>query len=217
MNKSALYATIAMLPVYAFAPLTLAAPESMPANKLEKLQEPPKQGEPMPMFSIDDASSEGTLDLAKLLETGPVVVSFYRGSWCPYCVTELSDIQKHLEDITSAGATVLAISPEKPSATADLVEQKKLGFHFGTDQNNELATKLALSFKLDAKTIQRYKQYGIDLPKSNDSKVWQLPIPATYIIDTDGTIAWAFVDEDYSKRPDYTKVVKQLRAMQQDD
>lgn len=217
MNKAALYASIAMLPVLAFAPLTQAGPESMPANKLEKLQEPPKVGDSMPMFSIDDAGSEGNIDLAKLLETGPVVVTFFRGSWCPYCVGELSDVQKHLEDITSAGATVLAISPEKPSETADLVEQKKLGFLFGTDHNNELATKLALSFKLDAKTIQRYKQYGIDLPKSNDSKVWQLPVPATYIIDTDGTVAWAFVDENYRERADYNKIVKQLREMQQND
>ncbi|CAN0600387.1 unnamed protein product, partial [Laminaria digitata] len=78
----------------------------------------------------------------------------------------------------------------------------------------ELATRLALSFKLDAKTIKRYKEYGIDLPKSNDSKVWQLPVPATYIIDTDGTITFAYVDEDYSKRADYKTVVKQLQAMQ---
>ncbi len=217
MNKSALYASIAMLPVLAFAPLTNAGPESMPATKLEKLTEPLKVGDRVPMFSIDDAGSEGVHDLGKLLESGPVVVTFFRGSWCPYCVSELTDVQKRLEDITSAGATVLAISPEKPSATADLTEQKKLGFLFGTDHDNELATKLALSFKLDAKTIKSYKQYGIDLPKSNDSKVWQLPIPATYIIDTDGTIAWAFFDEDYSKRADYKKVVKQLQQMQQDD
>jgi len=217
MNKSALYATIAMLPVFAFAPLTQAGPESLPASQLEKLQSPPKVGDSMPMFSIDDAGSEGTFDLAKLLEKGPVVITFFRGSWCPYCIGELSDVQKNLEDITSAGATVLAISPEKPSATADLTEQKKLGFLFGTDHDNELATKLALSFKLDAKTIAKYKQYGIDVPKSNDSKVWQLPIPATYIIDTDGTIAWSFVDEDYRNRPDYKKVVKQLQMMQSDN
>lgn len=217
MNKSALYATIAMLPVFAFAPLTQAGPESLPASQLEKLQSPPKVGDSMPMFSIDDAGSEGTLDLAKLLEKGPVVITFFRGSWCPYCIGELSDVQKNLEDITSAGATVLAISPEKPSATADLTEQKKLGFLFGTDHDNELATKLALSFKLDAKTIAKYKQYGIDVPKSNDSKVWQLPIPATYIVDTDGTIAWSFVDEDYRNRPDYKKVVKQLQMMQSDN
>lgn len=217
MNKAALYASIVALPVLAYAPLTHAAPESVAINQIEKLETPPQMGDSLPLFRIDDAAGKGEHDLAKLLENGPVVVTFYRGSWCPYCVTELSTIQKQIENINSAGASVLAISPEKPSETADLVEQKKLGFLFGTDRNNELATKLALSFKLDAKTIKRYKQYGIDLPESNDATVWQLPIPATYIVDTDGTIAWAFVDEDYSKRPDYKQVVKKLKDMQQDD
>lgn len=217
MKKHALYATIAMLPVLAFAPLTAAGPEAKPVEKLQKLQTPPKAGDTMPMFLIDDASSDGDHDLAKLLEHGPVLITFFRGSWCPYCIGELSSVQKHLGDITSAGATVLAISPEKPSKTADLMKQKSLGFLFGTDDENALAKKLALSFELDAKTIERYKQYGIDLPEANDSQKWELPIPATYIIDTDGTIAWAFVDEDYSKRPDYALVVKKLRAMQQDD
>ena len=217
MNKAALYASIVTLPVLAYAPLTHAAPESVAINNIEKLESPPNKGDSLPLFRIDDAAGKGEHDLAKLLEDGPVVVTFYRGSWCPYCVTELSTIQKEIENINSAGAKVLAISPEKPSETADLVEQKKLGFLFGTDRDNELATKLALSFKLDAKTIKRYKQYGIDLPKSNDATVWELPIPATYIVDTDGTIAWAFVDEDYTKRPDYKQVVKKLKDMQQDD
>lgn len=217
MNKAALYASIALLPVLAYAPLTQAGPESVAIDKIEKLETPPAQGDTLPLFRVGDAASKGEHDLAKLLEVGPVVVTFYRGSWCPYCVSELSTVQKHLEDITSVGATVLAISPEKPSETADLVGQKEFGFLFGTDQDNELATKLALSFKLDAKTIKRYKNYGIDLPESNDAKVWELPIPATYIVDTDGTIAWSFVDEDYSKRPDYKKVVQKLRELQQDD
>jgi len=216
MNKAALYASIAMLPVFAFSPLTQSAPESQPAAKLLKLDKAPQTGDPMPMFIVDDAASEVSHDLAKLLENGPVVVTFFRGSWCPYCVGELNSVQKKLGEITSTGATVLAISPEKPSKTADLIEQKKLGFLFGTDQNNELSTKLALSFKLDAKTIQRYKQYGIDVPESNDAKLWQLPIPATYIIDTNGSVVWSFVEEDYSKRPDYKKVVEKLQAMQQD-
>lgn len=216
MNRSALYATIAMLPVLAFAPLSSAAPESKPISTLEQLAEPLGVGGQMPIFRIDDASSDAEHDLGKLLELGPVVVTFFRGSWCPYCVGELSTIQKQLEDITSAGATVLAISPEKHENTSDLIEQKKLGFLFGTDHNNELATKLALSFKLDAKTIKRYKEYGIDLPATNDSKLWQLPIPATYIIDTDGSVVWSFVDPDYSKRADYTQVVKKLKELQQD-
>ena len=216
MNKAPLYAAIAMLPVLAFAPLSSAAPESQPIEKLEKRKAAPEQGDQMPMFQIRDAATKGSHDLAKLLESGPVVMTFYRGSWCPYCIGELTSIQKELDEITEAGASVLAISPEKPSGTADLMKQKSLGFNFGTDRDNELATKLALSFKLDAKTIQRYKQYGIDLPEANDAKVWQLPIPATYIIDTDGTIAWSFVEEDYSKRPDYRKVVEKLKSMQAD-
>jgi peroxiredoxin len=222
MNKAALYSTIAMLPVLGFAPLqaqsqpmTKASPQSKPASKMDTkpLDKPLVVGDVFPDFKIEDAAG-GTHSLSTLLESGPVVLTFYRGSWCPYCVSELTAIQKQLSKITETGATVLAISPEVPSETADLVEQKKLGFLFGTDHDNELATRLALSFKLDAKTIKRYKEYGIDLPKSNDSKVWQLPVPATYIIDTDGTITFAYVDEDYSKRADYKKVVKQLQALQ---
>ncbi|MFG0245262.1 MAG: peroxiredoxin-like family protein [Phycisphaerales bacterium JB052] len=216
MNKAALYASIAMLPVFAFAPLTMGAPESQPAAKLAKLDQPLGVSDTIPMFTVSDASSKDVHDLAKLLDNGPVVVTFFRGSWCPYCVGELNDLQKNLEDITSAGATVLAISPEKPSETADLIEQKKLGFLFGTDHENELATKLALSFELDATTVEKYKKYGIDVGESNGSDVWQLPIPATYIIDTDGTIAWSYVDENYRNRPDYKKVVKQLQKMQDD-
>ena len=217
MNKAALYASIAMLPVLAFAPLSHAGPESVPANMLEKRSSPLEKGDTMPLFRIDDASGKDKHDLAKLLEDGPLVVTFYRGSWCPYCVSELTAIQRQLENITSTGTKVLAISPEKPKNTADLVEQKNLGFLFGTDKDNTLATKLALSFELTEKTVERYKGYGINLPESNDSDVWQLPIPATYIVDTDGTIVWAYVDEDYSKRADYIQVVKELRKLQQDD
>ena len=215
MKTNALLASIVSLPLLGFCSGAVAGPESTPIAQLEKQAEPLGNGDAMPYFLIGDAASEGDHDLSKLLADGPVVITFYRGSWCPYCVNELNAVQKQLKNITATGARVLAISPEKPSETADLVEQKNLGFLFATDKDNELATKLALSFKLDAKTIKRYKQYGIDLPEANDSKVWQLPIPATYIVDTDGTIAWSFVEEDYSKRPDYRKVVQKLEEIQQ--
>ncbi|HCT46431.1 MAG TPA: alkyl hydroperoxide reductase, partial [Phycisphaerales bacterium] len=91
------------------------------------------------------------------------------------------------------------------------------GFLFGTDNENELATKLAISFELDATTVEKYKKYGIDVGESNDSNVWQLPVPATYIIDTDGTITWAFIDENYRNRADYKLVIKKLQQMQSDD
>lgn len=220
MNKAALYSTIAMLPVLAYAPLTSAsADQTEPPTQIEKkpikLDKPLQLGEKMPNFEINSAD-EGTISLEEMLADGPVVLTFYRGSWCPYCRTELSSIQDRLEKITKAGGTVLAISPEIPEKTADLKEQKKLGFNFGTDHENALATQLALSFRLDAKTIKKYREYGIDVPEANDSKKWELPIPATYVIDTDRTIKFAFVDPDYSKRADYDDVIKVLKELQED-
>ncbi len=216
MNKHALYATVAMLPVLAYAPLSNAAPEPKDGvRNAMKLDKPLELGEKMIDFQIDDASG-GIITLSELLKDGPVVLTFYRGSWCPYCVTELSSIQKRLKKISKAGAQVLAIAPETPSETADLTEQKKLGFLFGTDQDNELATRLGLSFKLDGKTIKRYRQYGIDVPESNGTKSWELPVPATYVIDTDRTIRLAYVDEDYTKRADYDQVIDVLKDIQKE-
>lgn len=216
MNKAALYATIAMLPVLAYAPLTNAAQnQTEPTSKVIKLDKPLGLNEKMISFEIENALG-GNISLDELLEDGPVVLTFYRGSWCPYCMGELSSIQDRLTKITDAGGSVLAISPETPEKTADLAQQKKLGFLFGTDHNNALAKQLALAFKLDAKTIKLYRQYGIDVPESNDTKKWELPIPATYVIDTDHTIRFAFVEEDYTKRADYSKVIKVLEKLQHD-
>ena len=214
MLKPTLYATLALLPVLAYAPLTNAGPDNaQKSSEVIKIDKPLVVDDKMISFEIENALG-GTHSLDKLLEDGPVVLTFYRGSWCPYCRGELNSIQARLDKISKAGAQVLAISPEIPSETADLAEQKKLGFLFGTDHNNQLAKRLALAFKLDAKTIKAYKGYGIDLKKANDTKVWELPIPATYIIDTDRTIRYAFVEEDYSKRADYDKVVKVLKELQ---
>jgi len=217
MNKSALYATLAMLPVLAYAPLSGASPEhTKPATKkVEQLDKPLQLGDKMLRFEIPNAAG-GTIALDELLKEGPVVLTFYRGSWCPYCRGELSSIQARIDKITKAGATVLAISPETPEKTTDLAEQKKLGFTFGTDENNELAKQLALAFTLDEKTIKAYRQYGIDVPEANGTASWELPIPATYVIDTDRTIRFAFVDEDYSKRADYDEVLAILRKIQED-
>jgi len=219
MNKQALYASIAMLPVLAYAPLTGAQPEqsSQPKQILpQKHDNPLKIGDTMPRFTIADPTG-GQHDLAKLLEQGPVVLTFYRGSWCPYCATELGNLQERLDQINQTGATVLAISPEKPRNTEAMARQKDYGFHFGTDRDNTLAKRLALAFTLDSETIEKYKQYGINLPESNDIDTWELPIPATYVIDTNGTIKYAFVDEDYSKRADYDQVVMTLRKLAMDD
>jgi len=220
MNRIPLYASIALLPVLAYAPLSNAAgeraePTLKSTPKVEKRSKPFELNEKMTNFTVPNALG-GSINLDELLKDGPVVLTFYRGSWCPYCRGELSSIQTRLDKISKAGGTVLAISPEVPSKTADLAKQKELGFLFGTDHNNELAKQLALAFKLDAKTIKAYRQYGIDLPEANDTKKWELPIPATYVIDTDHTIRFAFVEPDYTKRADYDEVVEVLKSLQSD-
>lgn len=224
MNKAALYSTIAMLPVLAYAPLTRASaentePPTQPPSQMDKaptqLEKPLEVGDIMPLFEIENADG-GMISLDEMLQSGPVILTFYRGSWCPYCRTELSAIQDRLDQITKAGGSVLAVSPEIPEKTGELKKLQKLGFNIGTDHENTLAKTLALSFKLDAKTIKRYREYGIDVPESNDSKKWELPIPATYVIDTDRTIKFAYVDTDYTKRADYDKVIKVLQELQED-
>lgn len=219
MNKATLLASLTLLPILAYAPLSAAGPESQSTQTEPvadfQLENPLELGETIPNFEIEDPSG-GMISLDELLKDGPIVLTFYRGSWCPYCMSELSTVQKRLKKITETGAQVLAISPEIPSETADLVEQKKFGFLFGTDHNNKLAKQLALSFELDAKTIQKYGKYGINVAESNDTEKWELPIPATYVIDTDRTITFAYADEDYSKRADYNKVLKVLRKMADD-
>lgn len=217
MHKPTLYATLALLPVLAYAPLSSAGPDhAQKSAEIVKLDKPLGVGDKMISFQIPNAMG-GTISLDELLEDGPVVLTFYRGSWCPYCRGELSSIQARLDKITKANGRVLAISPEIPSETVDLAKQKKLGFTFGTDHDNTLAKQLALAFKLDAKTIKAYKKYGINVKESNNTKTWELPIPATYVIDTDKTIRYAFVDEDYTKRADYDRVIEVLKELQKDD
>jgi peroxiredoxin len=164
-------------------------------------------------FSPDD-SSEATL--TTLLESGPVVLTFFRGSWCPYCRGELSDIQDRIEDFNELGATVIAVSPEIDEKSVEMGEELKLDFFVAHDNNNELARSLGLTFKLDAKTIKKYREYNINVADSNGTGKWELPVPATYVIDKDRTIQYVFDDENYSKRANYKKVLKVVKELVSD-
>jgi len=179
-----------------------------------------KVGDTIKDFTITTPlSPAGTeeVTLSTLLESGPVVLTFFRGSWCPYCRGELSAIQDNLEKFEALGAAVLAISPEMDEKSIELGSELELGFYIGHDENNELARKLGLTFKLDAQTIKKYKGYDINVPKANGTRKWELPIPATYVIDQDSTVKFAFDDENYSKRANYKKVLKVIKEITVED
>lgn len=196
-------------------PLTKVAIDPMEKHS----QDRPKLGDTLKDFSLPVAVSRDESDVYKLrdaLKEGPVVVTFFRGSWCPYCRNELSSIQDNFDQINKLGATVVAISPERSEPSKDLAEKLELGFTVAHDQNNELARALGLTFELDAATIKRYKQYGIDLPESNGTERWELPVPATYVLDQDGIIRYLHDDEDYTNRVTGRDVVKALKEINED-
>ena len=169
-----------------------------------------KVGQKMPDFTLPDANGKN-LNLKTLLKNGPVILIFYRGSWCPYCNAQLSNYQQHLGDFKSKGANLVAISPEKPDLAVLMAEKKKLEFPILTDKNNTLAKKFGLVFAVTPELKQIYTNFGIDLEKSQGNADWRLPIPATYVVGKDGKITYAHVDPDYTKRANPEEIMAVLK------
>lgn len=169
----------------------------------------------MPEFTLKNAEGED-VKLSEALANGPIVLTFYRGKWCPYCVKALESLETSVSQVNELGATVYAISPQTLENTVDLREQTGLSYELLVDEDNGLAERLGLMFELDAKTVERYRGYGIDLPVANGTDSWQLPVPATYVIDTDATVRYAWTNEDYRKRAPVSLILRTLRSIQRD-
>jgi len=179
----------------------------------EKAREKPVGlGETMPAFTLQNEMGE-PVSLSEALANGPIVLTFYRGKWCPYCVKALKSLETSVSDVNKLGATVYAISPQTPEYAIDLRKQTGLSYELLVDQDNRLAERLGLMFELDEKTVERYGKYGIDVPEANGTDTWELPIPATYVIDTEGVVRYAWTNEDYSKRAPISQVLKALREI----
>ena len=169
-------------------------------------------GDKAPMFTLVDMHDREIV-FSDLLKQGPVVINFYRGDWCPYCNLELRSFQKALPEISALGATVVSISPQLLCGTLLATEKFMLTFELLSDVGNVVAHKFGLVFKLDMKMIPVYKHFCVDLPAVNGDDSYELPIPATYIIDTHGMIVKDYVNADYTKRLDPEEVIKFLKTM----
>ena len=145
--------------------------------------------------------------------TGRSSSASIRGGWCPYCSLELRALQGALEQVRAANATLVAVSPQAPDASLDTVERQELTFPVLSDVGNVVARSYGLVFRLSDDLRATYDTFGIDLAGANGTDDHELPIPATYIIDTDGTVRFAFVDPDYTKRADPTDVVAALTEL----
>ena len=160
-----------------------------------------KAGDKAPEFTLNDPDGN-PVSSAELLAKGPLVISFYRGVWCPYCNMELQALEETLPAFTAAGASLLAISPQTAPNSRKSLRNNKLNFTILSDTRNDVAAAFGLRFTLPDYLIDLYKMLKNDLPTFNGDDSWTLPMPARYVIAQDGTILYAEVNPDYTHRPE---------------
>jgi peroxiredoxin len=170
-----------------------------------------KAGDRAPPIMLRNARGE-TVDVGVLLQNGPVVITFYRGGWCPYCNLELRAYQRALPDIKAAGASLVAISPEKPDDTLSTAEKNALTFEVLSDIGQVVGRAFRLVYEFSDELKSAYRDFGLDIPAKNGMPMeWALPISATYVIDRNGLILYAYTDADYRDRAEPSEVLAVLR------
>lgn len=184
-------------------------------DKAEKLAMPGiteravKENDIAPHFVLPDAEGK-KVSLADLLLDGPVIVTFYRGEWCPYCNITLRALQKYLPKFQAKGAKLVAISPQLPDYTAKMVKKNGLEFDVLSDVGCQVGLEYGVDFVLDKDLRPLYDNFGINISRINGDGSFKLPVPATYVVDTDGTVLYSFVNTDYAKRAEPEEILKAI-------
>lgn len=172
-----------------------------------------QEGEQAPDFTLPDALGNA-VTLSHLLKQGPVVISFYRGEWCPYCNLELRAYERVLPQLQALGAALVAISPQTPDHSLSVMEKKQLTFSVLSDGGNRVARQFGLVFTVEEAVRAAHKRIGANLPAFNGDESWELPMPGTFLVDQSGTIRLASVDPDFSQRLDPSVVIARLKELQ---
>ena len=169
-------------------------------------------GDIAPDFTLNSAAGD-SVTLSSLLESGPVVMVWYRGEWCPYCNIYLEDIQAHVDDFKKAGAHVVAISPETPDRGWTLQDKNDIEYYVLSDLGSKVAKEYGVAYTLPPK-IAEYYQEGFDLHAKNADDSDILPLAASYVINQDGKITYAFLDADYRKRAETVVLLSEVKKLQ---
>jgi len=160
-----------------------------------------KVGDRTPNFALKD-QTDAVVSSKDLLAQGPLVVSFYRGVWCPYCNMELQALQAASPEFEKLGAKLVAISPQTAPNSRKSVRQNALTFPILSDTKNRVAASFGLRFELPDYLVDLYKSLKNDLPNFNGDPSWTLPMPARYVIGQDGVILYSEVNANYTRRPE---------------
>ena len=159
-----------------------------------------KAGDRIPEFMLPTA--DGRLMRSSDLVGDPLVINFYRGMWCPYCSAELNALANAAPDLRAAGANVVAITPETGGAALKTKKERDLEFEILCDVDNGVAMEFGLMFRIPDDIQPHYAKFNVKLPLIYGNDSWMLPIPATYVVAKDGTIAFAYVNPEYRARFD---------------
>lgn len=169
-----------------------------------------KAGDKAPAFTLNDPDGRPACS-AELLRKGPLVVSFYLGVWCPYCNMEMQALEAARPAYEQLGATVVAISPQTAPNSRESMRQNGLGFPILSDPGGEVGAAFGLRFRLPDDLVGLYKSLKNDLPSFNADPSWTLPMPGRHVIAQDGTILYAEVNPDYTRRPEPEDMLPVLR------
>lgn len=166
-------------------------------------------GATAPSFHLQDHNGK-PVSSHEILGQGRLVICFFRGRWCPFCVGQLEAMNLILPQIEQAGAVLLAISPQTVQQSFFMADQHKLGFPLLSDAGNQVARQFGLVYRVPDEQQAIYRRALINLPFANGGDSWELPIPATFILDRDGTVLYASANEDYTERPEPGDILLQL-------
>jgi len=143
-----------------------------------------------------------------------VIVNFYRGEWCPYCNLELKALQSYNDEFKKLGASLIAVSPQSTDSSLSTKEKNELAFEVLSDANNIIAKDYGLVFSLADELKPIYLSFGIDIPSKNQENSYEIPMPATYLINKNKEIVFSFIDEDYTKRCEPQDIIDILKSLQ---
>ena len=197
-----------------YVPQDVRAIHSRVVEQLRQMgtsQEALRVGTKITEFQLSDQNGK-IVSSSQFLAGGPLVVSFIRGRWCPFCVGQLEAMNLRYYEITDAGAAFIAISPQTVQQSFFMADQHKLRFPLLSDPGNQVARKFGLVYRVPEYQQTIYKRAFVNLPLANGDGSWELPIPATFVIGAEGTVVYASASEDYTDRPEPAEILQALTS-----
>jgi peroxiredoxin len=169
-------------------------------------------GAQAPAFELKDQAG-ATIRSCDLVATGRLLICFFRGRWCPFCVGQMEALNAALSQVERAGARLIAVSPQTVKQSFLMAEQHRLRFRVLSDPGNRVARQFGLVYRVPEDQQAIYRRVFINLPFVNGDDSWELPIPATYILERDSRVVYARTSPDYTERPEPAELVQTLAGL----